>query len=717
MAPAPDEMQMTGDPGAVGANELAVRGWVGRLAIFVTALLVIESLTGLWIYLAPFSGVAQFQVLLHTVAGLAFAIPYAWYQVRHFQSWRRQKLTAVMLLGYVLGGLVLTCTVSGLVLTWQAAIGPQRSPAWGLVHLVTGVAAFVVVGVHLWLAYRRRRTAARASELGLAVRRFSRAQAAWIAGTAATVAASALLWPPIPADRPVPADYSLSKFVEQFDEYRGNPFAPTYARTESLKFVDPDLLAQSESCGSAGCHEQILAEWQPSAHRFSAMNPPFQAAQKLFAAEREPAETRYCAGCHDPISLFAGAKDIQDLDLSAPGMQEGSSCAVCHSISKVDQRGNADYVLTPPRKYLWEHTTGWRKRVSDFLIRAYPRQHLADYDRNLLRTPEFCGACHKQFIPEALNRFGLTASQNQLDEWRKSSWHTEDPIQDLTCRDCHMRLVPDSTDPGRGEDGDLRRAADDGAHRHHGAIATNMFMPAVLKLPHWETQVELTTAWIEGKTVLPEIAHVWPDGPVGSVQLVGPNRVRPGEDVSLRVVVMNRKAGHNLITGPLDFMRVWVHMRVTDARDRVIAEWGGIDPVTRWILDEPGKPHEIGNPRDKGTLVLEGLPMDRDGHTLLKHQLWQSAGGKGARVVFPRHSDSHTYRFRVPDGAEGPLTVTADLDFRRYRQQFLDLVVPNMERDSGVYQFTVRQDSTRKEIEVADGSPTAALDEDRQDVR
>ncbi|MCK6554519.1 hypothetical protein L6Q96_08040 [Candidatus Binatia bacterium] len=692
-----------------GTNALALQGWTSRLAIAVTAVLIVEGLTGLWIYIAPFSAAAQFQVLLHTAVGLLVIAPYAIYQTRHFLVWYRQKTTVVMLLGYALGAFTLACAVSGAVLTWEAAVGPKRSPIWDLVHLITGIAVLVLVVVHLTLAYTRRRAvAARAAELATAMRRFVRQQVAWAAATAVAIAAVLPFWPSRPGELPVPEGYSVSKYVEQFDEYRGNPFAPTYARTESLKLVDPSVLSGSESCGSSGCHEQILAEWQPSAHRFSAMNPPFLAVQRIFANDREPAETRYCAGCHDPISLFAGAKDIHNMDLAAPGMQEGSSCGVCHSISKVDQRGNADYVLTPPNKYLWENTEGWKKSVSDFLIRAYPRQHLADYDRNLMRTPEFCGACHKQFIPEALNRFGLAASQNQFDEWRKSSWHVADNQEkNLACRDCHMRLVKDSTDPGRGEAGDVRRRADDGAHRHHGTIGTNMFMPAVLKLPNWEKHVELTEAWIRGETVLPEIAHIWPEGPVGSIEVLAPDSANPGEEVTLRAMVMNQKAGHNLITGPLDFMHAWIHLRVLDALGNTVAEWGKVDPETRWILDEPGKVHTIGNPRDVGTMVLEGLPMNREGQPLLKHELWQSAGGKGARVIFPRYTDNQVYRFRVPPDTRGPLTVEADLNFRRYRQQFLDLVVPTMERDSGVYQPVVPQASTKKQIALQDGAPLA----------
>jgi hypothetical protein len=607
-----------------------------------------------------------------------------------------------MVLGYALLLTVAACVVSGLVLTWQGALGPRLSGTWDLIHLVSGIATAVILPVHLTLAVLRRRHAARTNpELAAAMRRFFRRGAGWLAPAAATVIAAAALWPRGPVELPPPEGYHLSSYLEQFEEYRGNPFAPAYARTESGKFIAPEVLSGSASCGTSGCHEEILAEWLPSAHRFSAMNPPFQAVQRNFAADRGPAETRYCAGCHDPISLFAGAKDIHNLDLSAPGVDEGCSCVVCHSISQVDQRGNADYVLTPPRKYLGEGQRGLAKLVSDFLIRSYPRQHLVDYDRVILRSPEFCGACHKQFIPEALNRFGLSSGQNQYDEWRTSHWHTDDPEKDLSCRDCHMRLVRDSQDPGRGEDGDTRRSPDDEAHRHHGAVATNFFMPAVLRLPHWEKQVRLTEEWMRGETVLPEIAHVWPAGPVATIQITSAAEAHPGEEVSLRVLITNRKAGHNFTTGPLDFVRAWVHVRVTAAGGAVLAEWGAIDPITRRITDLPGKEHQIGNSRQEGTLVLEGLPLDQDGNPIVRHELWNKAGGKGQRVVFPGYSDSQVFRFRVPEDAGGALTVDAWLNFRRYRQEFLDLVVPDMERETGVYQATVTQSRTSRTIRVA----------------
>jgi hypothetical protein len=692
-----------------GVRHVVLTGWRSRLAVAVVALLCASGVTGLWIYLAPFSKTSQIVVFAHVAGGLALVAPFAVYLWRHIRTWWTQRLTAVMALGYMLLLIAVLCIASGIVVTWQAAMGPRLSMGWDLVHFVSGLAITALLGLHLVLAVRRRRPQGlQWPEHSAAVRRMALVAAAAPVAVLTVARLSAQGSADRPLELPLPAGYTLPDYSQQFAEYRGSPFAPSYARTAGGGLINPDVLSGSESCGESGCHESIVAEWQPSAHRFAAMNPPFQQVQLNFAADREPAETRYCAGCHDPISLFAGAKDIHHQDLSAPGMNEGISCAVCHSISEVDQRGNADYVITPPQEYLWTGAEGWRRSASHFLVRAYPLQHLADYDRNILRSGEFCGACHKQFIPEALNRFGLSPGQNQFDEWRQSHWHTDDPATDLSCRDCHMRLVHESSDPGRGEGGDVRRSPNDGAHRHHGTIGTNMLMPEVLKLPGWEEQVRLTIEWMQGDTVIPEIADDWPAGPVATIELIGPDTARRGERITVRAVITNRKAGHNFTTGPLDFMQAWVHLRVEDASGELMAEFGSLDPLTRYILDDPGQTHVIGNARDEGTLVLEGMPLDEFGSRLLQHELWRKAGGEGQRVIFPRYSDTQQYAFDVPAHARGPLSVAADLNFRRYRQDFLDRVVPSMETDAGVRQRVVAHDSALMEVALEPPATSSA---------
>ena len=62
--------------------------------------------------------------------------------------------------------------------------------------------------------------------------------------------------------------------------------------------------------------------------------------------------------------------------------------------------------------------------------------------------------------------------------------------------------------------------------------------------------------------------------------------------------------------------------------------------------------------------------------------------------------------------ARGPLEIRAELNYRRYRQEFLDLVLPGLEERAGVFQPTVRQAaaSARVSLRAAGGA-----DGDRDD--
>jgi hypothetical protein len=87
-------------------------------------------------------------------------------------------------------------------------------------------------------------------------------------------------------------------------------FAPSLTTTESGGFMNAPVLSGSHSCGTSGCHEQIVKEWEVSAHRYAAMDVAFQAIQKNLALQNGPESTRYCGGGHDPISLFSGTKNL-----------------------------------------------------------------------------------------------------------------------------------------------------------------------------------------------------------------------------------------------------------------------------------------------------------------------------------------------------------------------------------------------------------------------
>ena len=127
---------------------------------------------------------------------------------------------------------------------------------------------------------------------------------------------------------------------------------------------------------------------------------------------------------------------------------------ICNAIRETDLQGNANYVMTQPPEYLWQWAEGGARKVArDFLIRTYPDQH-NQLSKRVYKAPEYCAACHKQFIDEEVNRVGWVQLQNQYDNWAASHWNQEGhPERTVECRECHMPLI-DSTDPASGDSGD-----------------------------------------------------------------------------------------------------------------------------------------------------------------------------------------------------------------------------------------------------------------------
>jgi hypothetical protein len=618
----------TGDrPKAAGHVDTAAewRHWLTGLTL---GLLLFETITGFAEYLLPFSVYNQMGVLWHTVIGILMIVPVTWYLGRHWWLRFRGKFNHYQLLGYLSAATLIALFVSGFVLTWQAAFQTRIDYAWDVVHIIVGIAFVVVLTVHTLMFWMGKAHAPRAmAALGAGKRSFlTQFLAATVVLIVFTVG-SAALWLEPPVNNEFPDDYSW-KFGKD------RPFAPSLVRTESGWAYDAKTLSGSRNCGTSGCHSEILREWEPTAHRYSSSDVAFQAVQRLMLEDEGAEATRYCAGCHDPIALLSGSKNVNVEGLTSVGADEGVSCIVCHAITQTDVRGNADYTVTQPVRYIGEQKPGAvNKWLSDFLIRAYPQKHKESFALSLYKTAEYCGACHKQFIDEEVNKIGWVQLQNQYDNWKNSRWHHEDdPEKSISCRECHMPLV-NSSDPASGDAGDYNRSPDDGKHRSHRFLAANQVMPALLKLPGANKHIELTEKWLRGEIEVPEIADKWTSGPVIRLELSGPDSVRPGEKVEVKVVITNNKTGHGFPTGPLDIIRSWVELTVVDAQGQVI--------------HESGKPDKQGK-MNEDAMVFKAEGIDRYGKDIDRHNLWEMVGARFKRAMFPGMSDSDTFSFTCP---------------------------------------------------------------------
>jgi cytochrome c554/c'-like protein len=613
-------------------------GWSTPISKISGGALVFLAATGLTVTFGPFDRLVQYGLLAHTAVGIVCLAPLAWYAIVHWIDYRRYQVSSVVVLGYVAGIALIVCIVSGAVVTAEGVFGTRMSWAWRQAHLLS---TFVVAG------------AALAHVVILLARVVRQVPAAsryvFVSVAVASVGVIAVLFLPLTSRDPK----YVNTFPEDYKYVYGKqrPFAPSLARTSTNGAFDARTLAGSRSCGTTGCHTEIVKEWTPSAHRYASMDALFQFIQTTMAKQNGAESTRYCGGCHDPISLFSGTKNIFAKDLtSLQGYQEGVSCLACHSIRDTDLKGNAAYTMSQPTEYLWQWDTAGAPRLArDFLIRTYPDEH-NKLSKRLFKTPQYCAACHKQFIDQEVNRVGWVQLQNQYDNWANSHWNKKgDPRKTIECRECHMPLVG-TFDPANGDTADYNRSAHDGRHRSHRFIASNSLMPRLLKLDGADEQIRQTQEWLQGHRRIPEIEDKWANGPIVNVALdLGAAR-QPGV-VPVRVVLTSNKVGHDYPTGPLDLIQSWLEVHVTDGGGREIFA-SGVRNDKNFI--------------QPGSFLFKAEPVDQYGNVIDRHNLWEMVGVRFRRALFPGYSDTVQYDVTPPQ--PGRYKVTAILEYRKLDQ-------------------------------------------------
>ncbi len=599
-------------------QSLIKTGWISFLSRFSMGVLLFLIISGLIITFSSFNTISQWSVLVHTIVGIVTLLPLCWCYIIHWQDYKSQPMNQVALLGYV--GIVAfaVCTLTGLILTWQGFFAIKTSGILRQIHLIS---TFIILGTvlfHLILLIPQLKPKGEEkhalSFLNISVI-FS------LAGLAVILLLSNMVGT-TSYNNQFPQDYNYLYGQDK-------PFAPSLAKTDSGGAFDSRSLAGSMSCGTLGCHEQIVSEWESSAHRYAAMDPLFQKIQEVMAQQNGPESTRYCGGCHDPISLFSGTKNLFVENLTnLEGYQEGISCLVCHGIRETDLQGNANYVVTQSKEYLWQwQKKGTGKLARDFLIRTYPGNH-NQLSKEMFKDPGYCAACHKQFIDKEINKVGWVQLQNQYDNWAASHWNQKgNPEKTVECRECHMPLEP-SSDPASGDQNDYNRNTADGKHRSHRFLAANTMVPAMLQLKGYEKHIDLTEKWLQGKIEIPEINDKWAQGPVVKLTLKTPEKVKPGEPLKVQAVFTSNKAGHDFPTGPLDIIQSWLEINVTDEKGNNVYHSG-------WQNDK----HFI----EPGSFIFKAEAVDQYGNLIDKHNLWEMVGVRYKRALFPGYSDTVDY--------------------------------------------------------------------------
>ena len=468
-----------------------------------------------------------------------------------------------------------------------------------------------------------------------------------------------------------------------------SPFFPSSADTNVRGIIPANFFLTSESCGR--CHTQIYDEWNSSMHHFSSFNNQWY--RKSVEYMQDVVGTRpskWCAGCHDHAVFFNGRFDrpIKD-QIDTPEAQAGLSCTSCHSITHVrSSMGQGDFEIEyPPLHDLAASENPVLRAVHDKLLELDPQPHRDTFLKPFHRdqTPELCSSCHKVHLDVPVNDYRWFRGFNDYDNWQASGVSGQGarsfyyPATPQTCKDCHMPLVG-STDP----------AARGGKIRSHRFAAANTAVPfvngdhtqleavqdflrdgqvtidilglvrtvasgAAVEIASGAGEPQVASTFAVGeesldfgarRAVIAPPAYV--EGPFGSAPL----SVRPGESVRLDVVVRTRKLGHFFPGGTVDAFDVWVELEATDAKGRRIFHSGAL---------------EGGNgPVERGAHFYRSLLLDEHGNPINKRNAWAARSVAYVRLIPPGAADTIHYRLDVPKGVEGPITLTARVNHRKF---------------------------------------------------
>lgn len=434
------------------------------------------------------------------------------------------------------------------------------------------------------------------------------------------------------------------------------PFSPSNAKTFNGKFIDSKDFTSSSRC--AACHTDVHPQWAQSAHAKSFVEPFYQKNVSDLIAQRNIAFTRHCESCHNPTALFSGALTDKPQFKDRPFDEEGVSCIVCHSIESVSGRGIGGYTMGQPALLVDEN--GKKTiRAADDEITSNIESHKRAMMRDLLRKPEFCGACHKSQVPKELNDYKFMRAFMVGDEFQQSSFSKEVPHpfytrDKQTCNSCHMEKTPT-------EKYDV--SVKDGTILSHRFAAANTAIPIVYGFKRqFDEVVKFLT---NDRAAIDIFALRKQSEDSNKEELFAPLnsesfKIRGGDAITAEVVVTNKNIGHSFPPELRDFYEAYVEFTVADEGGRTLFKSGYIKK--NGSLDESA--------HDYKTYLV-----NKDGAFNDLHHIWKTRVVGYNNAIPSGRSDLARYKFVLPEGISGELKLTAKLQYRRFTRVYSDYVL------------------------------------------
>lgn len=446
------------------------------------------------------------------------------------------------------------------------------------------------------------------------------------------------------------------KWISETYDFRfgaDKPFAPSNANTSDGKFIPAEKFVSSARCAS--CHTDIHPQWRQSAHANAFREPFYQKNVKDLQAQKNIAHTRHCESCHNPAALFSGALTDESKIKERPFDDDGVSCIACHSIQSVSGRGVGGYVMGDPALLV----KGNGERIvnpTDGEILGDIPSHKRALMNNLIKTPEFCAACHKSQVPQALNDYKFLRAFAVGDELQMSSFSKESPhpfyVRDKqSCSTCHMSKVEAKYSDA---------AAKNGTVSSHRVAAANTAIPTFYG---YKEQLDAVETFLKDDKLGVDLFALRRQAKSGGPEefLAPVNRksfkIAAGDTLTADVVVTNKNIGHSFPPELRDFYEAYIEFTVTDASGKALYKSGFIKP--------DGYLDEFAHNYKTYLVQPDGSPNEL-------HHIWKTRVIPQNLAIPSGRSDVARYRFDVPAELSGKIKISAKLQYRRFTRIFSD---------------------------------------------
>ena len=422
-------------------NNSVRTGWSTRLTRWSLAALVLLAASGLVVTFAPFHAAVEWTVLLHTVLGVLALVPLVWYSVAHWRDYKAlrplRRAAAGLRRGGGAAGLPAVGRrghLAGAVRRPHVAAVAQHPPLLDLRHAADRAAAR-----HPGLPAASRKKATRAVRPSGGGAR-ARLDAAGGAGRSPA-------WPRSTAARPTSTSSPRTTTTSTARTgpsppawRRPRPAAPSTPRRWPAPRPAAPPAATSRSSRSGSPAPTATRRWTRCSRRSRASWP----------SRTAPESTRYCGGCHDPISLFSGTKNIFVEDLTGLARLPGGHLLPGLPRDPRDRPAGQRQLRHDPARRLPLAVAARRARrkfASDFLIRTYPDEHIELSASACSRRPSTAPPATSSSSTRRSTRSAGCSCRTSTTTGRPATGTTRATRRKtVECRECHMPLV-DSTDP------------------------------------------------------------------------------------------------------------------------------------------------------------------------------------------------------------------------------------------------------------------------------